>query len=69
MLRTNWIFREIKSSTENTWKKNDFLQLIETLDNAEDDSLYTTEFVEALIQQFWSLYIKVFNYVFVPFII
>ena len=44
MLRTNWIFR----GTENG-SKNDFLQLIDTLDNVEDESLYTTEFVEALI--------------------
>ena len=49
MMKTNWIFREIKSLNEDYGKKNDFLQLIDTLDNAEDDSLYTTEFVEALI--------------------
>ena len=49
MMKTNWIFREIKSLSEDYGKKNDFLQLIDTLDNAEDDSLYTTEFVEALI--------------------
>ena len=49
MLRTNWIFREIKQSEDEEGSKNDFLQLIDTLDNAEDDSFYTTEFVEALI--------------------
>ena len=49
MMKTNWIFREIKSLNEDYGKKNDFLQLIDTLDNAEDESLYTTEFVEALI--------------------
>ena len=69
MLRTNWIFREIKQSEEEEGSKNDFLQLIDTLDQAEDDSFYTTEFVEALIQQFWTLYIKVFNFVFMPFVI
>ena len=49
MMKTNWIFREIKSLNEDYGKKNDFLQLIDTLDNAEYESLYTTEFVEALI--------------------
>ena len=50
MLRTNWIFREIKLSEDDVGSKNDFLELIDTLDNAEDKSLYTTEFVEALIE-------------------
>ena len=69
MLRTNWIFREINSESKGMENTNEFLNLIDTLDNVEDKSLFTTEFVEALIQQFWSLYIKVFNFVFVPFII
>ena len=69
MLRTNWIFREIKQSEDEVGSKNDFLELIDTLDNAEDKSLYTTEFVEALIEQFWALYIKLFNWIFVPFVI
>ena len=69
MLRTNWIFREIKQSEDEVGSTNDFLELIDTLDNAEDKSLYTTEFVEALIEQFWALYIKLFNWIFVPFVI
>ena len=43
MLRTNWVFRQTKNID------NDFLQLIDTLDNVTDTSLYTTEIVEALI--------------------
>ena len=53
MLRTNWIFRQQKlESSENV---NEFLDLINTLDTVEDESLYTTEFVVALMQVIWIL--------------
>ena len=76
MLRTNWIFRETKSGKDSNPRDgkanasgSDFLMLIETLDGVADESLYTTEFVEALVTQFWTLYIKVFDWVFIPFVI
>ena len=64
MLRTNWIFRDLEDKSTNM-----FLELIETLDGVDDPTLYTTEFVRALVQEFWNLYNKVFDFVFIPFII
>ena len=65
MLRTNWIFRH-KSDTASS--KNDFLQLLDTQDTV-DESLYTTEFVVALMHVIWTLQSKVFNWIFVPFLL
>jgi uncharacterized FlaG/YvyC family protein len=64
MLRTNWVFRQIDAE-----KKNDFLELIDTLDGVENPDLYSTDFVKALIQEFWDLYYKLFDFVLIPFII
>ena len=47
---------------------SNFLELIDTLDNVANQELYTTEFVVALIQEFWLLYYKVFDFVFIPFV-
>ena len=43
--------------------------MIGTLDNQKHDSLYTTEFVEAIVAEFWTFYTIVFDYVFIPFLI
>jgi len=44
MLRTNWVFRQTEAE-----KLNDFLGLIDTLDDVDNPDLYSTDFVKALI--------------------
>ena len=52
MLRTNWIFKNTETDSE----PNDLFKLIKTLDSQNSDSLYSTEFVKVLIEEFWDLY-------------
>ena len=64
MLRTNWIFRETDG------EQNDLFRLIKTLDAQNSDSLYLTEFVAVLIEEFWDLYqSSIFLFVFLPFVV
>ena len=46
MIRTDWLFRKQNLSSKN----NDFLELINTLDESDNQALYTTTFVNALME-------------------
>jgi len=64
MLRTNWIFKKTVTKSE----PNDMFLLIKTLDTQNSDSLYQTEFVRVLIDEFWDLYqSSIFLFIFLPF--
>ena len=64
-LHTGWIFRDTNSSDQ-----NDLFMLINTLNTQPSDSLFSTEFVMVLVDEFWDLYqLAIFIIVFVPFII
>ena len=65
ILPTNWIFR----NTDNT-DENDMFMLINILHKQPSDALFSTEFVEVLIEEFWGLYqFSIFTTVFIPFMI
>ena len=49
MIRTDWLFRKQNLSSKN----NDFLELINTLDESNNQALYTTTFVNALMEIFY----------------
>ena len=51
MIRTDWLFKKQGHSTRN----NDFLKFIDHLDKTNNESLYTTTFVESLLNPVWSL--------------
>jgi len=64
MLRTNWIFKQ----TETFDEPNDMFLLVKTLVTQNSDSLYQTEFVRVLIDEFWDLYqTSIFLFIFLPF--
>ena len=49
-------------------KDNDFLEIIRLLDESNNQNLYTTNFVDALLEPIYILRKNVFNYVFLPFV-
>ena len=51
ILPTNWIFRVTDNADE-----NDLFMLINILHQQPRDALFSTEFVEVLIMEFWDLY-------------
>ena len=65
LIRTDWLFTKQNVSDNG----NDFLQLIDTLDESDNQALYTTTFVDALLETIYTQRRKVFNYVFLPFML
>ena len=63
MIRTDWLFTKQGISENN----NDFLELIDTLDESDNQALYTTTFVEALLEPIYIQRSKVFYWIFLPF--
>ena len=66
MIRLNWLFIKDKNSAIGDKKEKNFLELIETLDQIDDDSLYGTAFVEALLNMIWKTRGFILNWVFIP---
>ena len=65
MLRTDWVFRD----RERGELKN-FDKLIKALAESPSDSMYNTDFVITIVDEFWSLYqTSIFITVFIPFIV
>ena len=65
ILPTDWIFRVTDSADE-----NDLFMLINILHKQPSDALFSTEFVEVLIEEFWERYqFSIFITVFIPFIL
>ena len=65
ILPTDWIFRVTDNADE-----NDLFMLINILHKQPSDALFSTEFVEVLIEEFWERYqFSIFITVFIPFII
>ena len=63
IVKTGWLFNK------NADNNRDYLQLIDTLENVQNEALYTTTFVEALLETVYRLRVEVFNYIFIPFLI
>lgn len=65
MIRTGWLFKSQGSSA----KGNDFLKFIDHLDQVQNETLYTTTFVAALLMPVHKLREHVILWVFFPFVI
>ena len=63
MIRTDWLFRKQGLSDND----NDFLKLIDTLEESDNQALYTTTFVDALLEPIYLQRSKVFLWIFLPF--
>ena len=68
MIRTDWLFRK-QGLSQNGNASNDFLQLIDTLDKSDNQALYTTTFVEALLEPIYLQRKKVYYLIFLPFMV
>ena len=66
IIKTAWLF---KKNSDNNRSNSDYLQLIDTLEKVKNEALYTTTFVEALLETVYRLRVEVFNYIFIPFLI
>ena len=63
MLRTAWVFRDREKG-----ELKDFDKLIKALAESETDSMYNTDFVVTIVEEFWSLYqMSIFIAIFIPF--
>ena len=65
LIRTDWLFTQQKASANG----NDFLELINTLDESKNQALFTTSFVDALLETIYIQRGNVYNYVFLPFML
>ena len=65
LLKTDWIFKKTASADE-----NDLFSLINTLNTQASESLFGTEFITVLIDEFWDTYqMAIIIVVFIPFMI
>jgi len=65
LLKTNWIFRGTK-----TKETTDFDDLLSIFGQSVNDSIYTTEFVVHLVDEFWSIHqFSIFVTCCIPFLI
>ena len=64
MLRTGWVFRDKEKG-----ELKNFDKLIKALAESPSDSMYNTDFIITLVDEFWSLYqMSIFIAVFIPFL-
>ena len=65
MLRCSWVFRDREMG-----ELKNFDKLIKALAESPSDSMYNTDFVITIVDEFWSLYqMSIFIAVFVPFLL
>ena len=65
ILKTDWIFKKTAVVDD-----NDLFNLINTLNTEATDSLFGTEFITILIEEFWEMFqVAIFVVVFIPFLI
>ena len=65
IIRTDWLFQKQNKSKNG----NDFLELISLLDDAKNQNLNTTNFVEAILETIYTLRKELFNVIWLPFMV
>ena len=64
LLKTDWIFKKTAVVDD-----NDLFNLINTLNTEATDSLFGTEFITILIEEFWEMFqMAIFVVVFIPYL-